>query len=114
MGRRPGPGRTTSAADEARRANWPASEAASRLRPHDCYRGRRRVGGRGLAVNEHPESILIFSGIACLLGTAVPWLVVLVFGGVFDVIFIRREEDKMETQFEDDHKRYKAQVRRWI
>ena len=43
-----------------------------------------------------------------------PWLVVLVFGGVFDVIFIRREEDKMETQFEDDHKRYKAQVRRWI
>lgn len=58
--------------------------------------------------------LLMFSGIACLLGTAAPWLVVPVLGGVFDVIFIRREECKMETQFGDAYKRYKVQVRRWI
>ena len=54
-GRRPGPGRPTSEAGEARSANWPASEAATRLRPHDRYRGKRRVGGRGLTVNERSE-----------------------------------------------------------
>lgn len=58
--------------------------------------------------------LLMFSGIACLLGTAAPWLVVLMLGGVFDVNFIRREEGKMETKFGDAYKQYKTQVRRWI
>ena len=58
--------------------------------------------------------LLIFSGVACLLGTATPWLVVLMLGGVFDVLFIRREEGKMETKFGDAYRHYKAQVRRWI
>lgn len=58
--------------------------------------------------------LLIFSGIAGLLGTAAPWLVVLALGGVFDLLFIRPEERKMETQFGEAYKQYKTQVRRWF
>ncbi len=58
--------------------------------------------------------LLMFSGVACLLGTAAPWIVVLALGGVFDVIYIRREEGKMEEKFGDAYRHYKAQVRRWI
>jgi protein-S-isoprenylcysteine O-methyltransferase Ste14 len=58
--------------------------------------------------------LLMLSGIACLFGTVAPWLVVPVLGVVFDVIFVRREEERMEMMFGDDYRRYKAQVRRWI
>lgn len=58
--------------------------------------------------------LLMFSGVACLLGTVAPWLVVLMLGVVFDVLFIRREEGQMETKFGDVYRHYKAQVRRWI
>ena len=58
--------------------------------------------------------LLMFSGIACLLGTAGPWLVVPLLGVVFDVIFVQQEEKKLEMKFGDDFLRYKAKVRRWI
>ena len=58
--------------------------------------------------------LLMLSGIACLFGTVGPWIVVPVLGVVFDVIFVRQEEERMETMFGDAYKRYKAQVRRWI
>lgn len=58
--------------------------------------------------------LLMLSGMACLLGTVGPGLVVPVLGVVFDVIFIRREEARMETMFGDAYRRYKAHVRRWI
>jgi protein-S-isoprenylcysteine O-methyltransferase Ste14 len=58
--------------------------------------------------------LLMFSGIACLFGTVGPWLAVPALGVVFDVVFIRREEKRMETIFDDAYRRYKAKVRRWI
>lgn len=58
--------------------------------------------------------LLMLAGVACLLGTVSPWLVVAVLGILFDVIFVRREEKKMEMIFGDSYKRYKTQVRRWI
>lgn len=58
--------------------------------------------------------LLMLSGIACLFGTLGPWLVVPVLGVAFDVIFVRREEERMEMMFGDAYRRYKAQVRRWI
>ncbi len=58
--------------------------------------------------------LLMFSGIAFLLGTATPWLVVLALGAGFDVLFVRPEERKMETEFGEAYKQYKTQVRRWI
>ncbi|MFA6568109.1 MAG: isoprenylcysteine carboxylmethyltransferase family protein [Victivallales bacterium] len=58
--------------------------------------------------------LLMFSGIACLLGTVGPWLVVLLLGMVFDIVFVRREEERMEMIFGDAYRRYKTRVRRWI
>ena len=58
--------------------------------------------------------LLMLSGIACFLGTVGPWLVVPVLGILFDVIFVRCEEEKMEIIFGDAYRRYKLQVRRWI
>jgi len=58
--------------------------------------------------------LLMLSGIACLFATIGPWLVVPALGVVFDVIFVRREEERMEAMFGDVYRRYKAQVRRWI
>lgn len=58
--------------------------------------------------------LLMLSGIACLFGTVGSWLAVPALGVVFDVIFIRLEEKRMETIFNDAYRRYKAKVRRWI
>ncbi len=58
--------------------------------------------------------LLMLSGVACLLGTVTPWLVVPVLGVLFDVVFVRQEEEKMEKIFGDAYSHYKAQVRRWI
>jgi len=40
--------------------------------------------------------LLMLSGIACFFDTVSPWLVVPVLGILLDVIFVRREEEKME------------------
>lgn len=58
--------------------------------------------------------LLMLSGIACLFGTAGPWLVVPALGAVFDVVVIRREEKRMETLFDEAYRRYQAKVRRWL
>ena len=58
--------------------------------------------------------LLMLSGIAGLFGTVGPWLVAPVLGMLFDVIFVRREEEKMEMIFGDAYRRYKTQVRRWM
>jgi protein-S-isoprenylcysteine O-methyltransferase Ste14 len=58
--------------------------------------------------------LLMLSGIACLLETVGPCLVVPLLGVVFDVIFVQQEEEKLEMKFGDDFRRYKAKVRRWI
>lgn len=85
--------------------------------PEPFGTSRALVTGGPFRITRNPMYLgilLMFSGIACLLGTATPWLVVLMLGGVFDVFFIRREESMMETKFGDAYKRYKSQVRRWI
>lgn len=58
--------------------------------------------------------LLMLLGIACLLGTVGPLFAVPALGVVFDIVFIRREEKRMETIFDDAYRRYKAKVRRWI
>jgi protein-S-isoprenylcysteine O-methyltransferase Ste14 len=58
--------------------------------------------------------LLMLAGIAFLLGTVAPLLVVPVLCVVLDIIFIRSEEEKMETMFGDAYRRYKTKVRRWL
>ena len=58
--------------------------------------------------------ILMVAGVAALFGTAGPWLIVPVLGILLDVVFVRREEEKMELLFGDAYRNYKNHVRRWI
>ena len=58
--------------------------------------------------------ILMVSGVAALFGTVGPWLVVPILGLVLDVVFVRREEEKMEMLFGDAYRSYKSRVRKWI
>ena len=58
--------------------------------------------------------LLMLSGIACLLGTAAPWLAIPPLGVALDLVFVRPEEKRMERTFGDAYRRYKTHVRRWI
>jgi protein-S-isoprenylcysteine O-methyltransferase Ste14 len=58
------------------------------------------------------EFILI--GLALLLRSLSPYLVVLLFPIVIDRSFIQVEERMLDTKFEEDWRQYKAKVRKWI
>ena len=57
---------------------------------------------------------LILLGIAALLGSATPLVVVIVFLVLFDRVFITPEEIMLEETFGDDFRRYRKRVRKWI
>jgi protein-S-isoprenylcysteine O-methyltransferase Ste14 len=58
--------------------------------------------------------LLMFSGVAGLLGTVTPWLVVPALGVVFDRLVIRQEEKQLEMKFADAYRGYRSSVRRWL
>ncbi|MDD2239367.1 MAG: isoprenylcysteine carboxylmethyltransferase family protein [Kiritimatiellae bacterium] len=58
--------------------------------------------------------LLMLSGVAGLLGTATPWLVIPALGALFAVFFIRQEEKQLEITFKDTYRRYCSRVRRWL
>jgi protein-S-isoprenylcysteine O-methyltransferase Ste14 len=57
---------------------------------------------------------LTLLGVAMLLGTLTPLVVIPLFIGWIKRQFIRQEEQMLATQFGEDWLEYKAQVRRWI
>jgi protein-S-isoprenylcysteine O-methyltransferase Ste14 len=58
--------------------------------------------------------VLILSGIAVLMGSFTPYVVVLVFAIFMDTVFIKYEEKKLEETFGDAWLEYKQEVRRWV
>ena len=58
--------------------------------------------------------VLILFGLSLLLGSISPYIVVMVFAILMDVVFIRVEERMLEAKFGDAWKAYKSKVRRWI
>jgi len=58
--------------------------------------------------------VLILIGIAVLMGSLTPFLVVVTFGILMDMAFIRTEERMLEEKFGGVWLTYKKQVRRWI
>ena len=58
------------------------------------------------------EAVLL--GLALLLGSASPWLVVVVFPLVIERVYIRVEERMLEARFADEWRQYKARVRKWL
>lgn len=58
--------------------------------------------------------VLILFGIAVLMGSLTPYVVVVVFAIFMDMIFIRFEEKKLEQTFGEAWLEYKKKVRRWV
>ncbi len=58
--------------------------------------------------------VLLLAGIAMLLGSLTPWIVVAVFPFLMDMRFVRAEEAMLEALFGDSWLEYKQRVRRWL
>jgi protein-S-isoprenylcysteine O-methyltransferase Ste14 len=68
-------------------------------------------------LSRHPMYLgflLILIGMSMLLGSLTPYIVVIVFGILMDVIFIRVEERMLEERFGQEWKEYNSRVRLWI
>ena len=58
--------------------------------------------------------ILTLIGIAILLGTLSPWIVIPPFAWILARLFVRREERVLQEKFGQEFLAYKQKVRRWI
>ena len=58
--------------------------------------------------------IFMLLGLAVLLGSLTPFLVIPVFFGLIQEHFIKVEESGLQETFKDEYLEYKQQVRRWI
>jgi protein-S-isoprenylcysteine O-methyltransferase Ste14 len=58
--------------------------------------------------------VMILVGIALLLGSLLPFLVIPAFVVLMDVLFISTEERMLADKFGDTWKNYQENVRRWI
>jgi protein-S-isoprenylcysteine O-methyltransferase Ste14 len=68
-------------------------------------------------ISRHPMYlgfVMILLGLAVLMGSLTPYIVVLLFAIFMDVVFIRFEEKRIEEKFGQDWLDYKKKVRRWI
>jgi protein-S-isoprenylcysteine O-methyltransferase Ste14 len=75
------------------------------------------VTGGVFGVTRNPMYLgmsLILLGIALLLGSATPLVVVIVLPILFDRVFIMPEEKMLEETFGDEFRQYRNRVRRWI
>jgi protein-S-isoprenylcysteine O-methyltransferase Ste14 len=58
--------------------------------------------------------VLILLGISLLLGSISPYVVVLFFAILMEVVFIRSEEEMINETFQEEWRQYKSKVRKWI
>lgn len=68
-------------------------------------------------ISRHPMylgMVLILLGIAILMGTLTPLVVVAVFGILMELVFVRTEERMLEEQFGATWLAYKTKVRKWV
>ncbi|MCD6385746.1 isoprenylcysteine carboxylmethyltransferase family protein [Candidatus Sumerlaeota bacterium] len=68
-------------------------------------------------ISRHPMYLgfaLILLGIVMLLGSLVPYVVVVGFVIFMDIVFVRAEEKKLEETFGEAWLKYKRTVRRWL
>ena len=68
-------------------------------------------------VSRHPMYVgfvLILLGIAILAGSLTPYIVIVIFAILMDIVFIRVEERMLEETFSEAWLEYKKHVRRWL
>jgi protein-S-isoprenylcysteine O-methyltransferase Ste14 len=58
--------------------------------------------------------VLILLGVSIMLRSISPYIVVVVFVVLIELVFIRVEERMLEAKFGDEWKKYRSQVRKWI
>jgi protein-S-isoprenylcysteine O-methyltransferase Ste14 len=58
--------------------------------------------------------VLVLIGVAALLRSLTPWIVVPVFGAWMEVAFVRYEESALARAFGEEWDQYKTRVRRWL
>jgi protein-S-isoprenylcysteine O-methyltransferase Ste14 len=58
--------------------------------------------------------VFLLLGVACLLGSTGPLLIVAVFPVVMNLIYIRAEEAMLSERFGEEWAAYQAKVRRWL
>ena len=58
--------------------------------------------------------VLLLLGLALLLGTLTPFVIVVAFAVLLDLRFIRGEERMLAETFADDWQAYRRRVRRWV
>jgi protein-S-isoprenylcysteine O-methyltransferase Ste14 len=83
-----------------------ALEAPQKLVTSGVYRFSRNPMYLGM--------VLILAGIAFLLATLTPFIIVPVFAVVMDRVFIDAEETVLEERFGDRYRQYRQEVRRWL
>jgi protein-S-isoprenylcysteine O-methyltransferase Ste14 len=58
--------------------------------------------------------VLVFIGVAILLGSLTPWIIIPIFVVLMEVVFIQVEERMLEEKFGSAWLAYKKKVRRWL
>ena len=81
-------------------------EESSQLVTGGLYRFSRNPMYLGMA--------LVLLGIAFLLGSLAPFVMLAIFIGWIEIQYIHPEEEMLSTQFGQDWLEYKARVRRWL
>jgi len=81
-------------------------EASSALVTTGVYRFSRHPMYLGM--------IFILTGVALLLESLSPYIIIPIFALLMDRTFISAEESMLGTRFGDEWKKYKSTVRRWL
>ncbi len=83
----------------------PFSKSTTLIR-HGLYRWSRNPMYVG--------AVLLLTGVAILLGSLAPQLVVIAFFAILQEGFVRQEERLLEQTFGDPYRAYRRSVRRWL
>ena len=58
--------------------------------------------------------IIVLIGVWIVLGSLSPLLVIPIFTGLIQEVFIKPEEKMLEEKFGEEYRKYQAKVRRWV
>ena len=58
--------------------------------------------------------LLLLLGIAILLGSLAPLLIVIIFGVLMELVFVRTEQKMLEEKFGSEWTDYRTKVRKWL